>query len=55
MEGRKGEKFMARDLAREFPELKGVQVSIFMKPLIDSAKIKTDAGEGIQRMKYFAE
>jgi hypothetical protein len=53
MEGRKGQKFMAGDLVREFPELDGVAVSIFMKPLVEAGKVKTDTSEGNRRMKYF--
>ena len=53
MEGHKGEKFVAGDLVKEFPELEGVAVSIFMKPLIESKKVQTDTSEGIRRMKYF--
>ena len=53
MEGHRAQKFSAGDLAREFPELDGVAVSIFMKPLIEDGKISTDTSEGIRRMKYF--
>jgi hypothetical protein len=53
MEGRRGQKFSAGDLQREFPELEGVAVSIFLKPLVEENKVKTDASEGIRRMKYF--
>jgi hypothetical protein len=55
MEGRRGQKFGAGDLVREFPELEGTPISIFLKPLVESGKIKTDASEGIRRMKYFVE
>jgi chromosome segregation ATPase len=54
MEGRKGQKFAARDLMREFPELNGQVMSLFLKPLIEMGKIKTDTTEGTRRMKYFA-
>ena len=53
MEGHRGQKFGAGDLAKEFPELEGVAVSIFLKPLIEEGKIKTDSSDGIRRMKYF--
>ena len=53
MEGHKGEKFGAGDLAREFPELQGVSVSMFLKPVVESGKIHTDASDGIRRTKYF--
>lgn len=53
MEGRRGQKFGAGDLATEFPELEGVAISIFLKPLIEEGKVKTDSSEGIRRMKYF--
>ena len=55
MEGRRGQKFGAGDLVREFPELDGTPISIFLKPLIEDGKIKTDASEGIRRTKYFVE
>jgi anti-sigma factor RsiW len=53
MEGRRGQKFAAGDLIREFPELDGQVMSIFLKPLIEAGKIKTDTTEGIRRTKYF--
>ena len=53
MEGRKGQMFAARDLAREFPELEGVQISYLLKPLVQNGKIQTDLSEGIKRPKYF--
>lgn len=55
MEGRRGQKFGAGDLVREFPELDGTPISIFLKPLVESGKIKTDASEGVRRTKYFVE
>jgi hypothetical protein len=55
MTGRSGQKFGAGDLVREFPELDGTPISIFLKPLIEDGKIKTDASEGIRRMKYYVE
>jgi predicted nuclease with TOPRIM domain len=55
MEGRRGQKFGAGDLVREFPELDGTPISIFLKPLVESGKIKTDASEGIRRTKYYVE
>ncbi len=53
MEGRKGQHFSAGDLQKEFNELEDVAVSVFMKPLIEDGKVKTDTTEGIRRMKYF--
>jgi hypothetical protein len=53
MEGRRGQKFAAGDLVREFPELEGQVVSIFLKPLVESGKVKTDATAGMRRTKYF--
>ena len=55
MEGRRGQKFMAGDLVKEFPELDGVAVSIFMKPLTQAGQVKTDTSEGNRRMKYYVE
>ena len=54
MSGRKGQKFAAGDLVREFPELEGVIISVFLKPLISAGTIQTDTSEGIRRTKYFA-
>ena len=53
MEGHRGQKFGAGELQKEFPELEGVAVSIFLKPLTEAGKVKTDSSEGIRRMKYF--
>jgi hypothetical protein len=53
MVGRQGQKFMAGDLAREFPELDGVPVSIFMKPLVAEGKVVMDASGGNRQVKYF--
>ena len=53
MAGRKGQKFAAGDLVREFPELEGVVISIFLKPLITAGHVQTDTSEGIRRTKYF--
>ena len=53
MEGRKGQKFAARDLVREFPELEGAQISYLLKPLVQDGKIHTDTTEGMKRPKYF--
>ncbi len=55
MVGRRGEKFGAGDLVREFPELEGTPMSIFLKPLVESGKVKTDATGGMKRTKYFVE
>jgi hypothetical protein len=54
MVGRQGQKFGAGDLAREFPELEGTEISYVLKPLVESGKIKTDASEGVKRVKYYA-
>jgi len=53
MEGHRGEKYAAGQLATEFPELDGVPISIFLRPLIEAGKVQTDASEGVRRMKYF--
>ena len=53
MEGRKGQKFAAGDLLREFPELEGAQISYLLKPLVQDGKIHTDTTEGSRRPKYF--
>jgi hypothetical protein len=53
MEGHRGEKFAAGQLAAEFPELDGVAISIFLKPLVEAGKVHTDASDGVRRMKYF--
>ena len=53
MTGRKGQKFAAGDLIREFPELEGTVMSAFLKPLVQEGKIQTDTSEGIRRTKYF--
>jgi len=53
MEARKGQKFGAGDLVREFPELENVQISYLLKPLMQDGKIHTDTTEGMKRPKYF--
>jgi hypothetical protein len=53
MEARKGQKFAARDLLQEFPELENVQISYLLKPLMQEGKIHTDTSEGMKRPKYF--
>ena len=53
MEGRKGQQYGAGDLVKEFPELEGVSVSWFLKPLVESGLVKTDASEGAKRLRYF--
>jgi seryl-tRNA synthetase len=53
MEGRKGQKFNAADLVKEFPELQGVSISMILKPLVESGKVHTDASDGAKRLKYF--
>ena len=53
MESHKGEKYAARDLVREFNELRDVPMSYLLKPLVQSGKIKTDLSEGPKRPKYF--
>lgn len=54
LQSKKDQKFGAGDLVKEFPELDGVGISIFLKPLIEAGQIKTDVSEGIRRTKYFA-
>jgi hypothetical protein len=54
IEARRGEKFGAGVLAREFPELGDTAVSYLLKPLVESGRLLTDASEGIKRPKYFA-
>jgi hypothetical protein len=53
MEGHKGQKLAPGDLVREFPELEGVSISTFLKPLVDSKKVQTDDTDGPKRLKYF--
>ena len=55
MQGRQGQRFTAGDLLSEFPELDGRQVSIFLKPLIETGDVQSDASEGPRRTKYFVE
>jgi hypothetical protein len=53
LEGHKGEKYGAGDLVKEFPELDGVSISWFLKPLVESGLVRTDASEGAKRLKYY--
>ncbi|MCL2645580.1 MAG: hypothetical protein FWD61_01080 [Phycisphaerales bacterium] len=53
LEARKGEKFMAGDLVKEFPELDGFKISLFLKPLTLAGTVKTDDSEGHRRMRYY--
>jgi hypothetical protein len=53
MDGHKGQKLAPSDLVREFAELEGVSISIFLKPLVESGKVHTDAAGGARRLKYF--
>jgi len=53
LEGRRGQKIGAGDLIRELPEWDGQVMSIFLKPLIEAGKVKTDQSEGVRRTKYF--
>ncbi len=53
MEGHRGQKFSAGELTKEFPELEGVAISIFIKPLVESKQVQTDSSDGVRRMKYF--
>jgi hypothetical protein len=53
MDGHKGQKLAPAELVREFPELEGVSISIFLKPLVDSGKVHTDAAGGARRLKYY--
>ena len=53
MDGHKGQKLAPADLVREFPELEGVSISTFLKPLVESRKVHTDDTDGAKRLKYF--
>jgi hypothetical protein len=53
LEGHKGQKYGASDLVKEFPELDGVSISWFVKPLVESGLVQTDASDGAKRLKYF--
>jgi hypothetical protein len=53
MDGHKGEKLAPADLVKEFPELEGVSMSVFLKPLVEEGKVHTDASGGSRRLKYF--
>ena len=54
LQERKGQKFGAGDLVKEFPELEGTPISYLLKPLVQSGQVQVDASEGIKRPKYFA-
>jgi hypothetical protein len=53
MDGHKGQKLAPADLVHEFPELEGVSMSVFLKPLVEEGKVHTDASGGSRRLKYF--
>jgi hypothetical protein len=53
LEGRKGQRYGAGDMVKEFPELEGVSISWFLKPLVESGLVQTDASDGAKRLKYF--
>jgi hypothetical protein len=53
LEGHKGQKYGAGDLVKEFPELEGVSISWFVKPMVESGLVQTDASDGAKRLKYF--
>ena len=53
LETNKGKKFSAPELLKEFPALKGIQVSGFLKSLRDAGKIQDDISEGIIKTKYY--
>ena len=53
MEARPDQKFHARDLVNAFPELEGQQVSLFLKPLRATLKIRTDKTEGVKNVRYY--
>jgi hypothetical protein len=55
LEGRRGQKFAAGDLMREFPELDGQVMSIFLKPLVDAGKVATDTTQGRRWTKYYVQ
>jgi hypothetical protein len=52
-ETRRGQRLSAGDIVREFTELAGTPVSIFLKPLVRSGRIQTDNYAGTRRVKYF--
>jgi len=49
----KGEKYLAPILVEHFPELRGQQVSLILKPLRIAGRIQTDTDEGVLKTKYF--
>jgi hypothetical protein len=55
MGGRSGQKFGAGDLIREFPELDGQVMSVFLRGPIEDGNVKTDVTEGVRRTKYYIE
>ena len=53
LQGHANERLSAGDLSREFPELQGATISVFLKPLLKSGQLQRDTTEGIRRAKYF--
>jgi len=53
LESHKGKKFSAPELLKEFPILKGQQISLFLKPLRIAGTIQSDVTEGVVKTKYF--
>ena len=53
MEGRKGQHYGAGDLVKEFPELEGVSISWFLKPLIESDIVARTRRRCAKRLKYY--
>jgi len=54
LEARRGEKFNAGPLTREFPALQGTAVSYVLKPQVEAGRDQAAASEGLKRPKYFA-
>jgi len=44
--GHKGEKFGAKALIKEFPELAGVSISIVMNPMVKAGTVKKEGAKG---------
>jgi predicted RNase H-like nuclease (RuvC/YqgF family) len=52
LQSHKGEAFKAGQIIEQFPELDGVALSTFLKPMTDSGKVSTDTSEGVRRTRY---
>jgi hypothetical protein len=55
MKAHAGYNYLSADLIREFPELVGVAISVFLKPFTRAGAIKIDATHGIRRQSYYVE